>query len=136
MQLYDPMLGVAPGRRRVGEEIQVIKAILATGAAGYWVPDAKVFHIIPPSRQTLDYIKLYYMGQGEASAVLKELSGEKLGIRTLFGHSCRAVRHYLSYRLQRGNEDSVSWVKHYKRLAYQIGVLEYFFSTDRPKTRH
>jgi hypothetical protein len=135
-QLYDPMLGVAPARRRGGEELQVMKAILATGAAGYWVPDAKVFHIIPTSRQTLEYIKLYYRAQGEASAVLRELSGQKLGMRALLGHSRRAVWHYVAYRLQKGNEASATWVRHYKRLAYQVGVLEYLFSADRSKTRH
>jgi glycosyltransferase involved in cell wall biosynthesis len=135
MHLYDPMLGVAPGRRRVGEETQVMKAILATGAAGYWVPDAKVFHIIPTSRQTLKYVKLYYRGQGETSAVLRELGGQKLGIRTLLRHSRRAARDYLSYWVQKGDEASPSWIRHYKRFAYQVGVLGYLFSADRPKTR-
>jgi glycosyltransferase involved in cell wall biosynthesis len=135
-QLYDPMLGVAPGRRRGGEELQLIKTILAGGAAGYWVPDARVFHIIPPSRQTLEYIKLYYRGQGEANAVAQELSGRRLGMRTLLGHSSRAVWHYLSYRLQKGNKPPASWIRHYKRLAYQVGVLDYLFSADRPNMPH
>jgi len=131
--LYNSLLGVAPGRRRGGEEFQVIRAILATGAAGYWVPEAKVFHIIPTSRQTLEYVKCYYRAQGEASAVLRELSGRRLGIRSLLSHSWRAIWHYLSYRLQKGHKAPASWVRHYKRLAYQVGVLGYFFSADRPK---
>jgi len=133
MHLYDPMLGVAPGRRRVGEETQVMKAILATGTAGYWVPDAKVFHIIPSSRQTLEYVKRYYRGQGEANAFLRELGGRKLGVRSLLRHSGRAAWHYLSYRMQKGDEASPSWIRHYKSFAYRVGILEYFFSADRPK---
>ena len=133
MHLYDPMLGVAPGRRRVGEEVQVMKAILATGAVGYWVPDAKVFHIIPTSRQTLEYIKLYYRGQGETNAVLRELGGQKLGIRTLVRHGGRALWEYLSYRMQKANGESASWIRHYKRFAYRVGILGYLFSVDRPR---
>lgn len=58
--LYDPELGVAPGRRRGGEEVAVIRAILAEGGTGSWVWDATVFHIIPAERQTEDYIDTYY----------------------------------------------------------------------------
>jgi len=52
------------------------------------------------------------------------------------GHSSRAVWHYLSYRLQKGNKPPASWIRHYKRLAYQVGVLDYLFSADRPNMPH
>lgn len=58
--LYDPELGVAPGRRRGGEEVAVIRAILEEGGSGSWVWDATVFHLIPPARQTEAYIKQFY----------------------------------------------------------------------------
>lgn len=57
---YDPELGVAPGRRRGGEEVAVIRAILAEGGRGSWVWDATVYHLIPAARQTEDYIIQFY----------------------------------------------------------------------------
>jgi hypothetical protein len=74
--------------------------------------------------------------EGFNNAILRELSGQKLGIRALFGHSCRAVWNYVSYRLQKGNEASAPWVRHYTRLAYEARFLEYLFSADRLKTWH
>jgi len=134
---YDPMLGVAPGRRRGGEELQVIKKILAAGAEGYWVPDARVVHVIPASRQTLEYVRLYYKAQGEASAILRELGGRKLGIMALLERSGRAAWHYLWYRLRKSHPVSVAQVRHFRKLAFQIGFIEYLISPGRRETlRH
>jgi hypothetical protein len=63
--LYDPNLGVAPGRRRGGEEVAVSRAILASGAEGVTVPASIVNHMIPSRRQTLDYVREFYAAQGE-----------------------------------------------------------------------
>ncbi len=65
---YDPELGVAPGRRRGGEETAVVKAMLRDGLAGWWVPEAAVLHDIPPSRQTRDYVARFYEALGESWA--------------------------------------------------------------------
>lgn len=65
---YDPELGVAPGRRRGGEETAVIKAMLRDGLEGWWVPGAAVQHVIPAARQTRDYVWRFYESMGEAWA--------------------------------------------------------------------
>ncbi len=65
---YDPDLGVAPGRRRGGEESAVAAAILNAGHSGWWVPDAEVEHLIASDRQTTAYIEHYYAALGEAWA--------------------------------------------------------------------
>jgi glycosyltransferase involved in cell wall biosynthesis len=62
--LYDPALGVAPGRRRGGEEVDVINRILRGGGTGSWVWNATVYHLIPPERQTLNYIDTFYTSHG------------------------------------------------------------------------
>lgn len=67
--LYDPLLGVAPGRRRVGEETQVMKAILRNGR-GRWLPDCVVKHVIGHDRQTIKYLINYYEAQGATTAFL------------------------------------------------------------------
>lgn len=61
---YDPELGVAPGRRRGGEEVAVINAVLAEGGSGSWVWDATVYHLIPSDRQTKSYIVTFYTAHG------------------------------------------------------------------------
>ncbi len=66
--LYDPDLGVAPGRRRGGEEVGVALAILAAGHSGWWVPRAEVRHLIASDRQTTVYVEQYYAAMGESWA--------------------------------------------------------------------
>ena len=68
---YEAALGVSPLQRRVGEEAEVIFQIMKTGAVGWWVPEAKVQHIIPVKRQTLRYVYEYYLSCGETAAYLE-----------------------------------------------------------------
>jgi glycosyltransferase involved in cell wall biosynthesis len=61
---YDPNLGVAPGRRSGGEEVAVIRQILAEGGRGSWVWDATVRHVISAERQSETYIRTFYRALG------------------------------------------------------------------------
>jgi glycosyltransferase involved in cell wall biosynthesis len=63
--LFDPNLGVAPGRRKGGEETSMVRAVLEDRAVGYTVPKSLVYHQIPSQRQTADYIAEYYVALGE-----------------------------------------------------------------------
>lgn len=65
---YDVDLGVAPGRRTGGEETAVITAIRQEGGGGWWLPDARILHLIPPERQTRDYVRAYYTARGLSMA--------------------------------------------------------------------
>ncbi|MCC6982051.1 MAG: glycosyltransferase [Bauldia sp.] len=66
---FDLALGQAPiGWLRGGEETAVLGAILAEGGSGVWVKDAGLDHVIPPERQTLDYLARYYEGFGRLTA--------------------------------------------------------------------
>lgn len=68
---YNPNLGTSPTQRRVGEETDMIYRIVKEGGTGWWVPDAKVNHVIQPQRQTLWYIFHYYRTTGESFAYLQ-----------------------------------------------------------------
>jgi len=68
--LYPTYLGVSPNFQRVGEETFVLAKITENNGHGYWIPDAKVLHIIPEARQSLAYILKYNRSQGETWAVL------------------------------------------------------------------
>jgi hypothetical protein len=65
---YDPTLGPRPGSEVRGEETQVIRQMLAAGLTGWWVPDARVQHFVPRHRQTLRYLRRFFVGQGEVQS--------------------------------------------------------------------
>ncbi|MCB5205683.1 glycosyltransferase [Methylovorus mays] len=69
--LYDPELGVSPKHRRVGEETNMMYHLFKNGGSGWWVPGAKVNHIIPASRQTYKYLYQYSYLTGETFAFLR-----------------------------------------------------------------
>lgn len=69
---YDPALGVGPGNRVGGEETIVLSAIQAAGYPTLWIPDALVHHMIPPHRQTVDYVRTYYEARGISLAGHKD----------------------------------------------------------------
>lgn len=65
MHLYDPRLGRGSGLHvSIGEETEVVRAILREGASGRWVPDAIVTHCIPSDRQTTKYLREYFFAGG------------------------------------------------------------------------
>ena len=71
---YDDKLGVSPAQRRLGEEAEVMFRILRDGAVGWWVPQAKVHHIIPARRQSWAYIYEYFVAMGETQAYLEAVA--------------------------------------------------------------
>jgi glycosyltransferase involved in cell wall biosynthesis len=68
---FEPTLGVSPLQRRLGEESEAIFRIMKAGALGWWVPDSKVRHIIPPQRQTWRYVYDYFLSCGETVAYME-----------------------------------------------------------------
>ena len=68
---YNPALGTAPGRDRLGEEIDMIYRLLKAGASGWWVPDARAMHMIGCERQRLAYVFAYYRRWGETLGYLQ-----------------------------------------------------------------
>jgi glucosyl-dolichyl phosphate glucuronosyltransferase len=70
---YDPELGVAPGRERVGEETDLAFRILGAGHTGWWVPASSVRHVIPAERQSADYVLSYFRGVGATAAYLHQV---------------------------------------------------------------
>lgn len=69
---FNPILGHTHGKSILGDETDVFHRMQARGIQGWWVPDAIVRHYIPPARQSIAYIRQYFMGYGRFLA----LSGE------------------------------------------------------------
>ena len=74
--LYNPNLGVAPGRRGGGEEVTVIRTLLASGFSGVWLWNATVYHLIPALRQSESYIRKFYSAHGYDHPV----AGHRVGL--------------------------------------------------------
>jgi glycosyltransferase involved in cell wall biosynthesis len=67
---FDPALGHHPLRPTMGgEETAVIASALSGDSNGWWVPAAKVTHHIDRARQSIDYLRSYYVDAGRLSAV-------------------------------------------------------------------
>lgn len=121
---YDPDLGRAPGSTWTGgEEIQVVAAILAEGAEGWWVPEAAVRHRVPRSDQTVGHLRRYYVAQGRAAVRLdpppagKRLLGRP---RWLWRQALTAE---LIYRWRRVVSPPDRWVRDLKRAGLAWGRL-------------
>ncbi len=69
---YKVELGFSPHHRRTGEETDLAYRILKAGGSGWWVPGARVRHIIPAERQTRAWIADYYDQAGSTAAFLHE----------------------------------------------------------------
>ena len=117
---YDINLGAGSGK--VGEEVSVIRSILESGNTGYWVPGATVYHIIPPSRQTTEYVLNRYRAQGATKIYLAQKNSNKH--TSLIGLIFRAVVTYLLYVLSRAFDLRPFWIKRLKGYAFWQGALQ------------
>jgi glycosyltransferase involved in cell wall biosynthesis len=68
---YDPSLGRKRGNSIGGEESAVFNAMLDAGIEGWWVPDARVNHYISRERQTIKYLRNYFIGIGQTLSVME-----------------------------------------------------------------
>jgi glycosyltransferase involved in cell wall biosynthesis len=127
---YDPRLGVAPGRRLLGEETQVIKSMLAKGLRGLWLPGCCVEHVIGRERQTLRYISDYYESAGATDIVVK---GMPLG-RRFFGVPLwlwrRAAMRWADYWFRRLVSPPDIWVGRLIAFAQDRGRIKHLLGHD------
>lgn len=84
--------------------------MLAAGHTGWWVPDARVVHFIPRSRQTVSYVRRFYTAQGEVQGrALQPSNGPRL-----FGRPRWMVRQALAaearYRWSRLSAPPEVWL--------------------------
>jgi glycosyltransferase involved in cell wall biosynthesis len=123
--LFDPELGVAPGRDRGGEETTVIAQLLSIGE-GRWIPDSKVYHMIPPESQTINYLIRFYGRHGATDAH----EGHYEDCQTFMGFPRfvlkRLVKQFILYKMSRVLSPSAIWLNHLKLYAYDRGIFYYY----------
>lgn len=125
--LYDPRLGLVGDKRIMGEEVAVLRQILSVaGAVGWWLPKAKVKHWLPKERQSLQYIKKYYVGHGETRKRRKTnvLNNKK----NLFGRPRKLYRKLIigcsQYAVQRIFCDAKVWLRTYVEICILWGKFK------------
>ena len=120
---YDPRLGRRGYQLFAGEEWGVFSSMMASGLTGRWVPRARVQHVIPPERQTLRYVRAYYVGNGASWAAVQVPTG----VSTAFGRPRwvwrEAILGEARYRLRRLYAPSEVWSEDLKRASTAWGML-------------
>ncbi|MFL6333558.1 MAG: glycosyltransferase [Pyrinomonadaceae bacterium] len=104
---YDPALGRRLDGGALGDETAVIRAILAAGGTGWWVPEAPVEHWIPKGRQTVEYLRDYYALQGK-TFLRRGAEGNSPGHLRLW---CKILWAESAYTLARLSGDPRRWLK-------------------------
>ena len=65
---FDLRFGLTKNDNIRDDETDILGKILGSGFTGRWVPGAYVRHVIPKHRQTVSYIRDYYVGKGRGYA--------------------------------------------------------------------
>ncbi len=113
---FDPALGRRPDDAHSGgEEVAVIRAALAAGHTGRWVPGAVVDHLIDPSRQTEAWIWSHCSAFGRVQAE------PRLPVAWL---RLRAMRHRWKYLDARRKLPAAEWLPLLIKAAIAAGRLE------------
>lgn len=107
---YDPALGRILEGGALGDETDVIRALLAAGGTGWWVPDAAVEHWITKERQTVGYLRNYYALQGKTFGNWESYGGPTLLGRPLWLWG-KILWTELAYTRARLSGDPHRWLK-------------------------
>jgi glycosyltransferase involved in cell wall biosynthesis len=111
---YDPNLGPGSPVAPLGDETVLVRKVLRQEGPGVWLSDAIVDHAIGAERQTLAYVKKYFVAYGMTLAYLSDgLSPPRVPL--LFGAPRWALRSWatawLAYQAMRLTGDPRRWAK-------------------------
>src|ERR1051326_8849867 len=92
--LYLTSLGRTGGRLLAGEDEDMYRRLLATGAKGLYLPQLKIYHLIPAARLTKKYYRSWSFWRGVSCGVLDRTQPQDVpyfcGVpRYLFGAASR-----------------------------------------------
>lgn len=134
---YNPDLGVSPSHKRLGEETLVIEAIIKAGGIAVWVPEARVRHLIPAKRLTMDYVRSYSESAGETWAYLSDNGGSAImgapvppGGRRILGAPVWIIRKMIDgqVRLWLKREPTREHIRRTREVARLRGAIRYWVS--------
>jgi glycosyltransferase involved in cell wall biosynthesis len=128
---FDPALGRRDNALSAGEEWAVLEAILAGGGTGRWVPDARVQHVIPAERQSVSYLRRYYVENGMSLARTRSTFGERLWFGRPRWAWREALLQELAYRARRAYASADVWSVHLRRASVAWGLLRVPVKVER-----
>ncbi|HUF28157.1 MAG TPA: glycosyltransferase [Gemmatimonadaceae bacterium] len=112
---FDPRLGRRPSDNSgVGEEIEVMEAVLGSGASGWWVPAARVRHCLSRDVLTIRSLRRRLHGYGAYMGWRAVTRGQgpkdvdtKAMRRRVLAAECRYILHLVTGRPARWIEDLI-----------------------------
>jgi glycosyltransferase involved in cell wall biosynthesis len=116
----DPRIGRRGKSLLSGEESVVLEAMLADGHAGWWVPEARVHHVIPAERLTPRYVRAVAYGLGQTDEILGLRPGLAASRRRM---RLEALESEARWRMLRFARPPERWVRHLLRSSYLWGRL-------------
>jgi glucosyl-dolichyl phosphate glucuronosyltransferase len=119
---FDPRLGPHHATYAVGEETELIRTMLASGAVGWWTPEPRVRHWVPRESQTLAYVRRWMVGNGRYIARHPELDGS-LPRNVPYRLYARIVRHEIQYRIRKPFAPPEVWIRDLIRSSRARGRL-------------
>jgi len=122
---FDPALGRSPTSQRGGEEEAFVRQIRSRGGSVVWCPQMRLRHYVDPSRMTLDYLRTFYVGQGEELVRVKGVPSPVAPV--LFGAPRwfvrRTIETYLRYLDARLRSSRVEALKKLRIYCEHRGML-------------
>jgi glycosyltransferase involved in cell wall biosynthesis len=115
---YDPKLGRRGDALVGGEETELLRRLLADGHRGWWVPDARVRHLVPAERMSEAYLRRVWFGQGRERALTR-----RGGRRSRLARLARALRAEARYRVSRRLASPERWLLALERAQQRWGEL-------------
>jgi glycosyltransferase involved in cell wall biosynthesis len=100
-----------------GEEEDLFRRLLAHGHRGFWLPRAKVHHLIPPERATRAYLRSYYRGAGKTSLRMEQPLPPPGQLWS------KAIRQECLYWLARATGRAEWWIPRLVKSSYRWGQL-------------
>lgn len=109
--LYMTALGRRAGRLLAGEDEDMYRRLLATGAKGLYLPQLKIYHLIPASRLTKKYYRQWCFWRGVSCGVLDRTQPQNVtylcGVpRYLYGDAGRGLLRWTTGHLRSGVDAS------------------------------
>jgi glycosyltransferase involved in cell wall biosynthesis len=135
---YDPDIGPGSGRGPIGEEWDLIRRILRSGATGYWIPNATVTHCIARERLTIRALSQYYAGCGEVSAFFSPnaVASTPLLFNVPRWRLRQLIEGWVRYRIARLVSPAPVWVRHLKQYTFAWGAVRCYWRNARQRPLH
>lgn len=121
-QRFDSCLGRTSEQMLLGEETAFVRGMMASGAAGVWIPEARLTHLIPAEHVSAAYVWKRFEGGGRSVARVDGLSSGPYW----WGAPRYCWRQYVVSRAKMtllAPLSSVAWFDAFSKTAYLHGYI-------------